>query len=237
MALFSLGLLVCGTAPSMEVLIGGRVVQGLGGGALTVGLYVVVGLVYPSVLQPAIFASFAAAWVLPALFGPGIAALVAGAVRLALGLHRHDRPGAPGADADRTGAAPDGAAPGGHHHVGVAPGLGRRRGGRRARPRAARLRQRTGRGRDGRRPAAGASRPRPAASGRHADRQPWAAGRRGDARAAECRVLLRGGLHRLRPAGPLGPLGRPGRHRTHPRRCGVGPLQPGAVTAGDPDHP
>ena len=80
MALFSLGLLVCGTAPSMEVLIGGRVVQGLGGGALTVGLYVVVGLVYPSVLQPAIFASFAAAWVLPALFGPGIAALVAGAV-------------------------------------------------------------------------------------------------------------------------------------------------------------
>jgi MFS family permease len=79
MALFSLGLLVCGTAPSMEVLIGGRVLQGLGGGALTVGLYVVVGLVYPSLLQPAIFASFAAAWVLPALVGPGLAALVAGA--------------------------------------------------------------------------------------------------------------------------------------------------------------
>lgn len=80
MALFSLGLLVCGTAPSMEALIVGRVVQGLGGGALVVGVYVVVGLVYPSVLQPAIFASFAAAWVLPALFGPGLAALVAGAV-------------------------------------------------------------------------------------------------------------------------------------------------------------
>ena len=80
MALFSLGLLVCGTAPGMEVLIGGRVLQGLGGGALTVGLYVVVGLAYPSRLQPAIFASFAAAWVLPALFGPGLAALVAGAL-------------------------------------------------------------------------------------------------------------------------------------------------------------
>jgi MFS family permease len=79
MALFSLGLLVCGTAPTMEVLIAGRVLQGLGGGALTVGLYVVVGLVYPSLLQPAIFASFAAAWVLPALFGPGLAALVASA--------------------------------------------------------------------------------------------------------------------------------------------------------------
>ncbi|HET6561440.1 MAG TPA: MFS transporter [Marmoricola sp.] len=79
MALFSFGLVVCGTAPTMEVLIAGRVLQGLGGGALTVGLYVVVGLVYPSLLQPAVFASFAAAWVLPALFGPGLAALVASA--------------------------------------------------------------------------------------------------------------------------------------------------------------
>ncbi|GGO68387.1 MFS transporter [Nocardioides deserti] len=79
MVLFSLGLLTCGTTPSMEVLIAGRVLQGLGGGALVVALYVVVGLVYPSLLQPAIFASFAAAWVLPALFGPGLAAVVASA--------------------------------------------------------------------------------------------------------------------------------------------------------------
>lgn len=77
MALFSAGLLVCGLAPSMEVLLVGRVLQGLGGGALTVGLYVVVGLVFPAALRPAVFASFAAAWVLPALFGPGLAALVA----------------------------------------------------------------------------------------------------------------------------------------------------------------
>lgn len=76
LALFSLGLLVCGLAPSMEVLLVGRVLQGLGGGALTVGLYVVVGLVYPARLQPAVFASFAAAWVLPALFGPALAAWV-----------------------------------------------------------------------------------------------------------------------------------------------------------------
>jgi MFS family permease len=77
MALFSLGLLVCGLAPTMEVLLAGRVLQGLGGGALTVGLYVIVGLVYPPALRSAVFASFAAAWVLPALFGPGVAALVA----------------------------------------------------------------------------------------------------------------------------------------------------------------
>ena len=79
LAMFSLGLVVCGTAPSMEVLVVGRVLQGLGGGALTVGLYVVVGLVFPAALQPAVFASFAAAWVLPALFGPALAASVAAA--------------------------------------------------------------------------------------------------------------------------------------------------------------
>jgi predicted MFS family arabinose efflux permease len=39
----------------------------------------VVGVVYPAALRPSIFASFAAAWVLPSLFGPGIAAFVAGA--------------------------------------------------------------------------------------------------------------------------------------------------------------
>ena len=76
-ALFALGLLVCGLAPTMEVLVAGRLVQGLGAGALTVGLYVVVGQVYPARLQPSIFAGFAAAWVLPSLFGPSIAALVA----------------------------------------------------------------------------------------------------------------------------------------------------------------
>lgn len=77
LALFSTGLLVCGAAPTMDVLLVGRVLQGLGGGALTVGLYVIVGLVYPAALRPAVFASFAAAWVLPALFGPGLAAFVA----------------------------------------------------------------------------------------------------------------------------------------------------------------
>ena len=80
LVLFSLGLVVCGIAPSMDVLVAGRVLQGLGGGALSVGLYVLVGLVFPQSLQPAVFASFAAAWVLPSLFGPALAAFVAHAV-------------------------------------------------------------------------------------------------------------------------------------------------------------
>ena len=89
---FSLGLLVCGTAPTMEVLVVGRVLQGLGGGSDGRVAYVLVGMVFPSRLQPAIFAAFAAAWVLPALFGPSLAALVADTCRLAVGLPRHPSP-------------------------------------------------------------------------------------------------------------------------------------------------
>jgi MFS family permease len=77
LVLFAAGLVVCGLAPTMEVLVGGRVLQGLGGGALTVCLYVLVGLVFPPPLRPAVFTSFAAAWVLPTLFGPALAAYVA----------------------------------------------------------------------------------------------------------------------------------------------------------------
>ncbi|MEZ5093295.1 MFS transporter [Nocardioides sp.] len=77
---FTVGLVVCGLAPTMPVLVAGRLLQGLGGGGLTVGLYVVVGVVFPTALQPALFASFAAAWVLPSLVGPSAAAWVAGLV-------------------------------------------------------------------------------------------------------------------------------------------------------------
>ena len=61
MAMFTLGLVVCGTAPSMEVLVVGRVLQGLGSGSMVVVAYVLVGMVYPSRLQPAVFAAFAGA--------------------------------------------------------------------------------------------------------------------------------------------------------------------------------
>lgn len=76
-ALFVLGLLIAGTAGSMAALVGGRLVQGLGGGAMTVALYVVVARVYPPVLHPKIFAAFSAAWVIPSLVGPFAAGIVA----------------------------------------------------------------------------------------------------------------------------------------------------------------
>ncbi|MFJ4223603.1 MFS transporter [Microbacterium sp. NPDC089695] len=75
-ALFVLGLLVAGFAPTMEVLVAGRFAQGLGNGGLMVALYVVVARVYPTTLHPAIFAGFAAAWVVPSLVGPTVAGAV-----------------------------------------------------------------------------------------------------------------------------------------------------------------
>lgn len=75
--LFVIGLLVCGTAVNMGVLVAGRLLQGLGSGAITVALYVVVARIYPPQLHPRIFAGFAAAWVIPSLIGPFAAGLVA----------------------------------------------------------------------------------------------------------------------------------------------------------------
>ncbi|RZU20389.1 MFS transporter [Kribbella rubisoli] len=75
-AWFLVGLLIAGFAPTMEVLVVGRIIQGYGSGLLTVALYVVVGQLYPARLRPKIFAAFATAWVVPSLVGPAIAGLI-----------------------------------------------------------------------------------------------------------------------------------------------------------------
>ncbi|MHB1490656.1 MAG: MFS transporter [Cellulomonas sp.] len=74
--LFVVGLLVAGFAPTMLVLVVGRIVQGIGSGMLIVALYVVVARVYPELVRPRVFAAFAAAWVVPGIIGPGVAGLV-----------------------------------------------------------------------------------------------------------------------------------------------------------------
>ncbi len=76
LALFGVGLLVGGLTPSMPVLIAARFVQGLGGGALAPTAYVAIGRCLPERLQPPMFALMSAAWVVPGLIGPSIAALV-----------------------------------------------------------------------------------------------------------------------------------------------------------------
>src|SRR6185312_17315739 len=75
--LFTAGLIIAGTASQMSTLVIGRLVQGLGSGAIIVALYVVVARVFPARLHPSIFAGFAAAWVVPSLIGPFAAGAVA----------------------------------------------------------------------------------------------------------------------------------------------------------------
>lgn len=76
-AVFLIGLIVAGAATSMEVLVLGRLLHGLGGGGINVALYVMVARAFPNHLHPAVFAGFAAAWVLPSLVGPFIGGLIA----------------------------------------------------------------------------------------------------------------------------------------------------------------
>jgi MFS family permease len=76
LGLFATGLLVGGLAPSMEVLIAARFVQGLGGGAVPPIAYVAIGRVLPELLRPRMFAVLSTAWVLPGVIGPAIAGLV-----------------------------------------------------------------------------------------------------------------------------------------------------------------
>jgi MFS family permease len=77
---FGIGLLVGGLAPGIEVFVAARFLQGLGGGAITVTLYVLVARIYAPVDHPRIFGAFAAAWVIPSMVGPTIAGVVAEAV-------------------------------------------------------------------------------------------------------------------------------------------------------------
>jgi len=74
--LFAAGLLIGGLAPSMPILILGRFVQGLGGGAVGPTAYVAIGRVLPQNLQPRMFAMLSTAWVVPGIIGPSIAAVI-----------------------------------------------------------------------------------------------------------------------------------------------------------------
>ncbi len=78
--LFAAGLLLSGFAPNMHVLIAGRVVQGLGGGAILTALYAAVNVAYPDALRPRLVALMSSAWVVPALVGPALAGLLAQAL-------------------------------------------------------------------------------------------------------------------------------------------------------------
>jgi MFS family permease len=80
LVLFLVGLVVGGLAPGMAVLVVGRVLQGLGGGAMVAMAYVCIARGYPPRERPRMFALLSTAWVVPGLLGPAAAGLVGDAL-------------------------------------------------------------------------------------------------------------------------------------------------------------
>jgi MFS family permease len=75
--LFGAGLAIAGFAPSMQVLVAGRVLQGIGAGAVPAVAYVAIGRSLPERLRPRMMAVLSTAWVAPGLAGPAVSAEVA----------------------------------------------------------------------------------------------------------------------------------------------------------------
>jgi MFS family permease len=77
LGLFAIGLLIGGTAASMPILIGGRLLQGFGAGGIAPVAYVAIARALPEGLRPRMFAVLSTAWVLPGVIGPALSGLIA----------------------------------------------------------------------------------------------------------------------------------------------------------------
>jgi MFS family permease len=75
--LFALGLAIAALAPDMTWVVAGRVVQGLGAGAIASITYVVIARGYDVSEQPRMIALISSAWVVPGIIGPAAAGYVA----------------------------------------------------------------------------------------------------------------------------------------------------------------
>ena len=76
LVVFTTGLTIGGLAPSMGVLVGARVLQGLGAGAIPAIAYATVGRCYPAAIRPRVFAVFSTAWVIPGVIGPAASSAI-----------------------------------------------------------------------------------------------------------------------------------------------------------------
>jgi MFS family permease len=77
LVLFGSGLAIAGLAPAMGVLVAGRVLQGVGAGAVPSVAYATIGRTLPGALRARMMAVLSTAWVAPGLVGPALAAEVA----------------------------------------------------------------------------------------------------------------------------------------------------------------
>lgn len=69
---YLVGSLACGLAPNIWTLLGGRVLQGLGEGAVSSVTYILIPEVFPALMIPAIFGIEATIWAVGSLAGPVI---------------------------------------------------------------------------------------------------------------------------------------------------------------------
>lgn len=72
--IFLAGLVVSGSARYMAQLVAGRLVQGLGSGAMNVAIYVCVAVAFSRRQRPKMFTYISTAWVLPSFLGPPVSA-------------------------------------------------------------------------------------------------------------------------------------------------------------------
>ncbi|MEW6633016.1 MAG: MFS transporter [Pseudomonadota bacterium] len=76
--LYAAGALICAAAPSMQVFLAGRLVEGLGGGALVSLAFVSVERLFPRNIWPQLFGIMSAIWGVAAFSGPMLGAIMVG---------------------------------------------------------------------------------------------------------------------------------------------------------------
>ena len=70
------GALICAISPSMELFLAGRLVEGLGGGALVSLAFVSVERLFPRAIWPQLFGIMSAIWGVAAFSGPLLGAIM-----------------------------------------------------------------------------------------------------------------------------------------------------------------
>jgi len=77
LGLFAAGLAIAGAAPAMAVIVAGRLIQGIGSGAIISATYASIARGDTETQRPRMFAILSTAWVVPSIVGPAAAAFIA----------------------------------------------------------------------------------------------------------------------------------------------------------------